>query len=105
MNPHETDRRHFERQIAYARPIAVLLALIALLQQSSSQHPRGVITFLLLYFVVACGAIMVEKLISSRPWHLPLICDLMALGYFIVVSPSMVPAWYPYLFVCDVAGQ
>jgi len=105
MNPHETDRRHFERQIAYARPIAVLLALIALLQQSSSQHPRGVITFLLLYFVVACGAIMVEKLISSRPWHLPLICDLMALGYFIVVSPSMVPAWFPYLFVCYVAGN
>jgi signal transduction histidine kinase len=105
MSPHETDRRHFERQIAYARPIAVLLALIALLQQSSSQHPRGVITFLLFYFVVACGAIMVEKLISSRPWHLPLICDLMALGYFIVVSPSMVPAWFPYLFVCYVAGN
>jgi hypothetical protein len=105
MNPHETDRRHFERQIAYARPIAVLLALIALLQQSSSQHPRGVITFLLFYFVVACGAIMVEKLISSRPWHLPLICDLIALGYFIVVSPSMVPAWFPYLFVCYVAGN
>jgi signal transduction histidine kinase len=105
MNPHETDRRHFERQIAYARPIIVLLALIALLQQPSSQHAPGVITFLLFYFVIACGAILLEKLISSRPWHLPLICDLVALGYFIVVSPSMVPAWFPYLFVCYVAGN
>jgi signal transduction histidine kinase len=105
MNPHETDRRHFERQIAYARPIAVLLAIIALLQQPLPQHVPGVFTFLILYFVVACGAILLEKLISGRPWHLPLIVDLVALGYFIVVSPSMVPAWFPYLFVCYVAGN
>ena len=105
MNPHETDRRHFERQIAYARPIAVLLALIALLQQPSSQHLPGVFTFLILYFVVACGAILLERLISGRAWHLPLIVDLLALGYFIVVSPSMVPAWFPYLFVCYAAGN
>jgi signal transduction histidine kinase len=105
MNPHETDRRHFERQIAYARPIAVLLALIALLQQPLSQHIPGVFTFLIVYFVVACGAILLERLISGRAWHLPLIVDLLALGYFIVVSPSMVPAWFPYLFVCYVAGN
>ena len=105
MNPHETDRRHFERQIAYARPIAVLLALIALLQQPSSQHVPGVFTFLIFYFVVACGVILLEKLIAGRPWHLPLIVDLLALGYFVVVSPSMVPAWFPYLFVCYVAGN
>jgi signal transduction histidine kinase len=105
MNPHETDRRHFERQIAYARPIAVLLALIALLQQPLSQHVPGVFTFLILYFVVACGSILMERLISGRAWHLPLIVDLLALGYLIVVSPSMVPAWFPYLFVCYVAGN
>jgi signal transduction histidine kinase len=105
MNPHETDRRHFERQIAYARPIAVLLALIALLQQPLSQHIPAVFTFLIIYFVVACGAILLERLISGRAWHLPLIVDLLALGYFIVVSPSMVPAWFPYLFVCYVAGN
>src|SRR5438477_8183310 len=105
MNPHETDRRHFERQIAYARPIAVLLALIALLQQPLSQHVPGVFTFLILYFVVACGSILMERLISGRAWHLPLIVDLLALGYLIVVSPSMVPAWFHYLFVCYVAGN
>jgi signal transduction histidine kinase len=105
MNPHETDRRHFERQIAYARPIAVLLALIALLQQPLSQHIPAVFTFLIIYFVVACGAILLEMLISGRASHLPLIVDLLALGYFIVVSPSMVPAWFPYLFVCYVAGN
>ena len=60
---------------------------------------------MILYFVVACGSILMERLISGRAWHLPLIVDLLALGYLIVVSPSMVPAWFPYLFVCYVAGN
>jgi signal transduction histidine kinase len=104
MSPHETDRRHFERQIAYARPIIVLLALIALLQQQSSEHARRAISFLIAYLVLSLCAIVFEKLVPSRSWHLPLLCDLVALGYFMVVSPSMVPAWFPYLFVCYVAG-
>jgi signal transduction histidine kinase len=104
MSPHETDRRHFERQIAYARPIVVLLALIALLQQPSSEHAHRAISFLITYFVVSICAILFEKIVPSRAWHLPLICDLVALGYFMVVSPSMVPSWFPYLFVCYVAG-
>ncbi len=104
MNPHETDRRHFERQIAYARPIIVLLALIALLQQQSSLHARRTISFLIGYFVLSCCVILLEKILPSRSWHLPLVFDLAALGYFMIVSPTMVPAWFPYLFVCFVAG-
>jgi signal transduction histidine kinase len=104
MNPHETDRRHFEWQIALARPIVVLLALIALLQQPSSVHARRPISFLVGYLAVSAGVILLERLFSSRSWHLPLLVDLAALGYFMVVSPSTVPAWFPYLFVCYVAG-
>jgi len=104
MNPHETDRRHFERQIAYGRPIIVLLALIALLQQPSSEHGRRAISFLIGYIILSLCVVLFEKIVPSRSWHLPLLCDLAALGYFMVVSPSMVPAWFPYLFVCYVAG-
>jgi signal transduction histidine kinase len=104
MNPHETDRRHIERQIAYARPIIVLLALIALLQQPSSGRAGNVFSFLIAYLVVSVCVVLFEKLLPTRTWDVPLICDLVALGYFIVVSPSMVPAWFPYLFVCYVAG-
>jgi two-component system, NarL family, sensor histidine kinase DegS len=104
MNPHETDRRHFERQIAYARPIIVFLALIALLQQPSSQHANRAILFLILYAVVSLWVILFEKMVPSRAWHLPLVGDLLALGAFMIVSPSMVPAWFIYLFVCYVAG-
>src|SRR3981081_1107826 len=104
MNPHETDRRHFERQIAFARPIIVLLALIALLQQPASVHAKRTISFLIAYPRVSLCGVLLEKIVSGRSWHLPLFCDLVALGYFMIVSPSMVPAWFPYLFVCYVAG-
>jgi two-component system, NarL family, sensor histidine kinase DegS len=104
MNPHETDRRHFERQIAYARPIIVFLALIALLQQPSSQHARRAILFLIIYAVVSVWVILFEKIVPSRAWHLPLVCDLLALGAFMIISPSMIPAWFIYLFVCYVGG-
>jgi len=32
MSPHESDRRHFERQLVYARPLIILLALLALFE-------------------------------------------------------------------------
>jgi signal transduction histidine kinase len=104
MNPHETDRRHFERQIASARPIIVLLTLIALLEQTSSRSARRSITFLLVYLFIALAAVLFEKVLSDRSRHLPLAVDLVALGYFMLISPSSVPAWFPYLFVCYVAG-
>ena len=33
MQPHAAERRHLERQIAYARPIFMVLALVDLLQR------------------------------------------------------------------------
>jgi len=105
MSPHETDRRHFERQIAYARPIVVFLAFIALLEQPVSRSTRRSVSFLVAYLIVALLAVLLEKLFRKRSWHLPLPIDLLALGVFLVVSPSTVPAWFPYLFVCFVAGN
>jgi signal transduction histidine kinase len=105
MNPHETDRRHLERQITYARPIMVLLALIALLQQAAAVSvTRRPIYFLVAYLIVALLSLAVERIFKNFSWHLPLVCDLLALGFFMVITPSMVPAWFPYLFVCYVAG-
>jgi len=37
MSSHQTDRHHFERQIVYARPIFILLALLAVLEQPPSR--------------------------------------------------------------------
>src|SRR5258708_19845852 len=104
MSPHESDRRHIERQIAYARPIVALLALIALLEQTTYSHAHRTIYFLIGYFVLAVLALLFEQMLSGLTWHLPLACDLLALGFFMYLSPTTVPAWFPYLFVCYAAG-
>ncbi len=104
MSPHESDRRHIERQIAYARPIVALLALIALLEQIPYRNAHRTIYFLIAYLFLAVVALLFERMLSGLTWHLPLACDLIALGLFIYLSPTTVPAWFPYLFVCYAAG-
>src|SRR5690242_9604956 len=90
---HQADRGHFERQILFARPIFVLLALVAALEQPASRQERRSVSFLIAYLVVGLVITQVESLLRRRSWHLPLACDLLALGYFIFISPSTVPVW------------
>src|SRR5229473_3501670 len=82
MSPHESDRRHFERQLVYARPIIVLLALLALFEQPHSNGRQRSIYFLVAYFLVSLVMIQIERLIRKGSWHLPLVWDLLALGIF-----------------------
>jgi len=104
MNFHQTDRNHFERQIVLARPILVLLALLAALEQPPSRDSHKSVSFLIAYFAVALVVVEVEHLLRRRSWHLPLACDLLALAYFLFINPSTVPVWFPYMFICYAAG-
>src|ERR1700674_3084375 len=104
MSPHQTDRHHFQRQIVYARPIIVLLALLAVLEQPPSREVRRSASFLIAYLIVSLLVTQIERLLRNRDWHLPLACDLLALGFFMYISPSTVPVWLPYLFICYAAG-
>src|SRR5467141_1430334 len=104
MSPHQTDRHHFERQIVYARPIFILLALLAVLERPPSRETHRSLSFLVAYLIVALLVTQIERLLRQRSWHLPLACDLLALGFFMYLSPSTVPVWFPYLFVCYAAG-
>jgi signal transduction histidine kinase len=105
MSPHETDRRHFERQIAFARPIIILLSILALLEQPLTPSVRRAISFLIAYLLLSFAVILLERLLRNRPWHLPLACDLLALGVFLFLSPAAVAVWFPFLFVCYGAGS
>src|SRR5437667_9779016 len=104
MSPHQTDRQHFERQIVYARPIFVLLALLAVIEQPPTRGGRRSASFLIAYLIVALLVTQLERLLRKRSWHLPLVCDLLALGYFIYISPSTVPVWFPFMFICYAGG-
>jgi len=104
MSPHQTDRHHFDRQIVFARPIFILLALLAVLEQPPSREAHRSTSFLAAYLILAMLVTQIERLLRKRSWHLPLACDLLALGYFIYMSPSTVPVWFPYMFICYAAG-
>jgi hypothetical protein len=105
MSPHDKERRDFGRQIVYARPISVLLALIALVEQPTSRYPHKALIFLIAYLVISLLVIGAEWVLRGRPWHLPLGVDLVALGIFLYISPFSVALWFPYLFVCYACGS
>src|SRR6266513_135362 len=104
MRSHQTDRHHFERQIVYARPIFILLALLAVLEQPPSRGAHRSASFLIAYLLAALLITQIERLLRKRSWHLPLACALLALGFFMYTSPSTVPVWFPYMFLCYAAG-
>jgi signal transduction histidine kinase len=104
MSPQQSDRNHFEQQIVVARPILILLALLAALEQPPSREAHRSASFLIAYLIVALIVMQVEHLLRRRSWHLPLVCDLLALGFFMFTSPSTVPVWFPYMFICYAAG-
>ena len=105
MNPRKTDRHHSERQHDYARPIIIFLALLAVFEQPHSHDAQRSISFLTSYLILSLLVIVLDRLFRDRSLHLPLACDIIALGIFMYLSPSTVPAWFPYLFVCYAAGN
>src|ERR1700745_3319658 len=104
MNSHQTDRYHFEQQIVYARPIFILLALLAVLEQPPTYEEHRSVSFLVAYLIVAVLVTQVERLLRNCFWHFPLACDLLALGLFIYISPSTVPVWFPFMYICYAGG-
>jgi signal transduction histidine kinase len=105
MSPHQTDRRHFEAQIVYARPIVILLALLATFEQPPSRPVRHAAFFLIVYLLLSFVIIGLQKVLRERSWHLPLICDIVAFAAFLFISPASVAVWFPYLFLCYAAGS
>jgi signal transduction histidine kinase len=104
MSPHQTDRHHFDQQIAHARPVFILLALLAMLEQPPSREAHRSASFLVAYLIVALLVTQVERLLRKRGWYLPLACDILALGFLMYISPSTVPVWFSYMFICYAGG-
>jgi signal transduction histidine kinase len=104
MIPHEAERRHLERQIALVRPVIQLMALVALVELKGPQDSSRAAIFLVTYLGFSVLVLVGEYLLRGRDWHVPLVVDLAALAVLLVSSPSIVPIWFPYLFVVYAAG-
>jgi signal transduction histidine kinase len=104
MHPNAAESRYLDRQIAYARPIFLILAVVDLLELKRAGGDDRPFVFLLGYLIFALLVISAEQLLHKRDWHLPLVVDLAALVVFLFISPSEVAIWFPYLFVAFAAG-
>ena len=104
MQPRAAEKRHLERQIAYARPIFMVLALVDLLERPPIERGPHSVLFVTVYLVVS----IVLALTQHLPWvgeiSLPLPLDLAALTVFLVLTRSVVAFWFVYVFVALAAG-
>ncbi|HEV1994933.1 MAG TPA: sensor histidine kinase [Candidatus Acidoferrum sp.] len=97
-------RRIFERQLTFARPIIILLALLALLDRPLSVTSGRAFYFLLGYLLFSVALVASHRLFERRDLFLPLVVDLAALLFFLYVSPSLTAVWFPFLYVAFAAG-
>ena len=104
MQPHAAERRHLERQIAYARPIFMVLALVDLLERPPSERGPHAVIFVAVYLGISLALAIVQNIQWIGELPLPLAVDLAALALFLVLSRSVVAFWFVYLFVVLASG-
>jgi len=104
MQPLAAERRHLERQITYARPILMVLALVDLLERSSSQRGPHAVLFISAYLCLSLILAAIQNLQWVGDIFLPLPFDLAALAAFLLLTKSVVAFWFLYLFVALAVG-
>ena len=106
MSSHESDRRHLERQILYARPIIIVLSILAILEWPPSPESHRCRLFLFAYFLYSLALIVIDVAFSRwREWSAPLAIDFALILILIYLSPLAVPVWFPFLFASYAAGS
>jgi signal transduction histidine kinase len=104
MQPHAAERRHLERQITFARPIFMILALGDLLEEPPEIRGPHAIAFVLAYLVLALALLILQYVPPVSEWRVPLVADIAALAFFLLQTHSPAAFWFLYLFVALAAG-
>jgi signal transduction histidine kinase len=104
MQPLAAERRHLERQITYARPILMVLALVDLLDRPPGERGSHAVLFVTAYLCVSLVLAAMQNLQWVGEIRLPLLFDLAALAAFLWLTQSVVAFWFVYLFVALAVG-
>ena len=104
MNPQATDRLHFEIQIAYARPVVIVLAIASLLELRVAREEPSALYLLIGYLAVAMALPFIERALRKYEWHLPIACDIIVTALFLYFSPEKLPAWFLIFFLAFASG-
>jgi signal transduction histidine kinase len=104
MNPRGLDRLHFDLQLAYARPVIALLAVLSLLELGRARSVPGPLALLVAYLAIGLVFLLLENLLRRIHRQFPLVCDVLVVGTFLYLSPEVLPAWFLIFFVAFAAG-
>jgi signal transduction histidine kinase len=104
MQPHASERRYLERQVAYARPIFLVLALVDLFEEPSSLRGHHAVGFIAAYLGVSLLLAALDKVHGVSMPSPPLAADIIALSVFLLLTPSVIAFLFVYLFVALAAG-
>ncbi len=94
------ESRHLMRQVAYARPIFLVLAVVGLLEAGPFSGAHRALLFLGGYLALSFVFVVAQSLERRQVPRLPLIVDLAALGAFFLFSPPLMSVVFLYLFIC-----
>jgi signal transduction histidine kinase len=104
MQPHAAEQRHLNRQLNYARPIFMLLAVLDLLGRPAEVRESYAIAFISVYLLVSLGIALAQHLMWVSDVHMPLAIDLAVLAVFLLLANSVASFWFVNLFVSLAAG-
>lgn len=100
MHALAAESRHLQRQVAYARPIFLVLAIVGLLEAGPFPGAHEALLFLGAYLGVALLFVVAQSFPRWQGFRLPLVLDLVALAGFYLLSPPVMTLIFLYLFVC-----
>jgi len=102
MQLHAIEQRSLSRQVAMARPLLIVLAIISELLLRPPFDPAD--EFLCAYLAVSIFMATARNYEWGKSWRFPLTADIVALCAFLVITPSVVPLWFLLLIVAFAVG-
>lgn len=98
MSAEAAARRQVENLVNVARPVALLLTLLALKESAGDGATRSATIFLSGYLAIAIALVAVERMIHFERIRLPPEIDALVLVVFVALTPSLASFWFFYLF-------
>ena len=102
MQLHAIEQRSLNRQVTMARPLLIFLAIVSELLWDPPFDAAD--EFLCAYLALSLLVAVAQHFEWGRSWRFPLTADLIALGGFLLITPSVVPLWFLLLIVAFAVG-
>jgi signal transduction histidine kinase len=99
MFPEGSEKRMLDQLVNAARPVALLLALLALLGTRSPDAARWAAIFLGSYLVISVAFYFLKRIPHFLKFQFPRAIDILALASLLILTPSLTAFWLFYLFV------